>query len=247
MRRGLGRINCHPERGTAESKDLPHGSATVATLFALTILVGLSSCKQEPRPAEADNPSEIPALAGFSVTEDNPDLLFQYFEPGTGRPVTAKSVDDVPESVRKAVVVFSTALKKGEFPPSQIIVADLSAKGEDGTYPFRLVSRYAPQGNEGEPQAERRKTASSPAGDVLVFTTSWCPHCRTAVNWLKSNKVPFKERNVEQDAGARGELARLGSEAGIPEQMLNTVPILYVRGQLMLGFNPDEVGRLLGR
>jgi len=215
--------------------------------WALLALICISSCKQEQSSHEAESPAEIPALTGFSVTEDNPDLLFQYFEPGTGRPVTTKSVSDVPEAARKAVVVFSTALKKGEFPPSQIIVADLSAKQDDGTYPFRLVSRYAPQGKKPGQPAESRKSAASRGGEVLVFTTSWCPHCRTAVNWLASNKVPFKERNVEQDAGARGELAKLGSEAGIPEQMLSTVPILYVKGQLMLGFNPAEVGRLLGK
>jgi len=208
----------------------------------------VASCKEAQRPEEAASPAEIPALAGFSVTDDNPDLLFQYFEPGTGSPATAKSVDDVPQAARKAVVVFSTALKKGEFPPSQIIVADLSAKQEDGTYPFRLVSRYAAPGKESAKPAGKRKAASATSsGDVLVFTTSWCPHCRTAVNWLKSNNVPFKERNVEKDSGARAQLTKLGADAGIAPQMLNTVPIMYVKGQLMLGFNPSEVASLLGK
>lgn len=215
--------------------------------FLALIFLCVLSCKESQRPGEAETPAEIPALAGFSVTQDNPDLLFQYFEPGTGRPATAKSIADIPEAARKAVVVFSTALKKGELPPSQIIVADLSAKAEDGSYPFRLVSRYAPVGREPEQPAEKRRASASAAGLVLVFTTSWCPHCRTAVNWLKSNNVQFKERNVEQDAGARAELSKLGAEAGMAPQMLNTVPILYVKGRLMLGFNPDEVGRLLGK
>ena len=41
---------------------------------------------------------------------------------------------------------------------------------------------------------------------VTIFTSSTCPHCHTAKDYLKEKGVEFEERNVQNDPEARKEL-----------------------------------------
>jgi arsenate reductase-like glutaredoxin family protein len=211
------------------------------------------ACRAEPAAGGADaaGGEGLPAaLKGFVVKRGNPHLVFQYFEPGTGQPVTVTDPDKVPEQARSAVVVFCSDLAKGDVPAELVIVADLTQMQEDGCYPYKLVSRYS----QGEGQGKGESPGScvvpprpAPAGEeVVLFVAQWCPHCREAKQWLTAHQVKFTERDVENDPAAREELARLGQKQGLPANLLSTVPILYVRGKLVIGFNPEEVARLLG-
>ncbi len=198
-------------------------------------------------PLPVDSVSSPSPLADFAVREGDSDLVFQYFADATLR--TAQTVADIPEAARINVIVLSKAFKKGDLPADQVIVANLSTAEEDGTYPFRLVSRY-----EGELPSLPRKAHAATAdknsgsgGAVLLFTTEWCPHCRTARQWLKTNGIAYQQYDVEKDANAKAILEKLGREQGIPSHMLTSVPILAVKGKLILGFNEAEVKRLLSQ
>ena len=83
--------------------------------------------------------------------------------------------------------------------------------------------------------------------EVLLFTTDWCPHCRTARQWLTANGIAYEQYDVEKDANARALLEKMGKEQGIPDHMLTSVPILAVKGKLILGFNEAEVQKLLNQ
>jgi len=211
--------------------------------------------------SEADTAPD--PLSDFRVTADSPDLLFQYFDPASGNAVAVPKVDKIPAEARRYVVVFNKAFKKGDIPPEQIIVADLTEKNADGTFPYRLVSRYsaAPDrvnpgaaagdssgvpGADGSAGAAGGPGVASGSGTVLVFTTQWCPHCREAVAWLKSQGIPFQQLDVENDPTARAKLTAIARTSGTPDSLLNTVPILYVNGRLLLGFDPRQVAQLLG-
>lgn len=37
---------------------------------------------------------------------------------------------------------------------------------------------------------------------IIVYSTTWCPDCRRAKNFLKQRGVPFVEVNVEEDPDA---------------------------------------------
>jgi glutaredoxin len=223
-------------------------SLVLAGLAALAL-----SCADGKTQGDAgQGPQAAPeALSEFKVVSGSPDLLFQYFDPTTGKPETTQDPSKVPEGARKSVIVFSKALKKGDLPASQIIVADLTSPGPDGSFPYALVSRYsvaAPAAAGPSGPAAGGLPATGPAADtVLVFATQWCPHCREAIQWLAANNVPFKEMDVEADPSARALLSDLGRKSNTPESMLSTVPILYVRGQLVLGFNAGQVAGLLGK
>jgi glutaredoxin 3 len=220
-------------------------SSSVRIAAALLLFALHGGCRRGEEPVAPDarpGPAAASVLDDFTVRDGDPGLLFQYFS-SDGAIHTAKTVADVPAAVRTNVVVLSTAFRKGDLPADQIILANLSQPDEQGNYSWRLVSRYELAG----PAVPAKTAAKAPAtdGEILLFSTSWCPHCRTAAGWLRARDLPFKEMDVEKDAAAQALLRKLGREEGIPDHMLSSVPILHVKGKLILGFNQQEIERLL--
>lgn len=86
---------------------------------------------------------------------------------------------------------------------------------------------------------------TSPAGKpvVTIYGTSWCGACRAARQYFAEHKIPFADKDVEQDPSAARELAEKAAKMGIPT---DRVPILEVRGRLLLGFDRARVEALLG-
>lgn len=78
--------------------------------------------------------------------------------------------------------------------------------------------------------------------DVVLYSTSWCGYCRQTREYLKKKKVAFVERDVEKDEGAAEELSRKAVAAGVRPQ---GVPVLDVRGKLILGYSPQEIDAAL--
>lgn len=233
----------------------------LAILAAMFLPVVLPAC-QDPKPGapagakETDKREEMPeALADFVVKAGDTSLVFQYVDPSTGQFATTQDVGKVPEAARPNVIVFSSRIPKGSMPPELVVLADLTAPGEDGTYPFRLVSRYGavtlPQKSSGSASGTGTAGGAQPlaagvSGDsVILFSTKWCPHCRHAKEWLTQQGIPFVEKDVESDATATTLLQQMGQSQGVPPQMLTSVPILAVKGKLVMGFDPQKIQQLL--
>ncbi|MGH7297865.1 MAG: glutaredoxin family protein, partial [Polyangiaceae bacterium] len=72
----------------------------------------------------------------------------------------------------------------------------------------------------------------------------WCGACHDAARFLRSKGIPFVEKDVEKDPAASREmqqkLARNGLRAG-------SIPVIDVRGKVMVGFNASEVLGALGQ
>lgn len=83
---------------------------------------------------------------------------------------------------------------------------------------------------------------ASNTSDVIVYTTSWCGYCRKAKSFLKAKKVAFTEKDVEKDSGAAQELAQKAAAAGVQPQ---GVPVLDVKGKLILGFDQQAIEQAL--
>jgi glutaredoxin len=98
------------------------------------------------------------------------------------------------------------------------------------------VAPSAIAGNGSDPNGAPRPT-------VILYGASWCGPCHQAVAYLKRKGVSFVEKDIEEDANAAREmqskLARAGMHGG-------SIPVLDVRGKLMVGFNPQEVDSALG-
>ena len=78
---------------------------------------------------------------------------------------------------------------------------------------------------------------------VTVYGTSWCGACRAARQYFSQHKIPFADKDIEADPAAARELAEKASKMGIPT---DRVPVLDVRGRLLLGFDQSRVEALLG-
>ncbi len=59
------------------------------------------------------------------------------------------------------------------------------------------------QGEERSPSTSSATTApSSSYPKIVLYTTSWCPHCKEAKEYLTSRKIPFTNLDVEEDISA---------------------------------------------
>jgi glutaredoxin len=51
---------------------------------------------------------------------------------------------------------------------------------------------------------------------LVVYTSAGCGACRIAKKWMNENSVTYEERSIDNDAGARKELASLGKGVVVP-------------------------------
>ena len=67
-----------------------------------------------------------------------------------------------------------------------------------------------------------------PDGELVLFTASWCGYCKKAKAYLASKGTPYKEIDIESNAGAAS-FAQAGGQRG--------VPLLIKNGQRVVGFS----------
>lgn len=75
------------------------------------------------------------------------------------------------------------------------------------------------------------------AKKVTVYTTTVCPWCHKAKEFLKENNIPFEEKNVGEDAEARNDMIEKSGQLG--------VPVIDIDGEIIVGFNRDRIAELL--
>ena len=73
---------------------------------------------------------------------------------------------------------------------------------------------------------------------VVVFTTPTCSWCMRLKNYLKQNKIPFKEVNVASNKSAMRDMVRKSGQQGVPQ--------LWINGRPVVGFDKPTIDRLLG-
>jgi len=81
------------------------------------------------------------------------------------------------------------------------------------------------------------------ASDVILYGTKWCGACAKAREYLRQRGIPYIEKDVEEDVAAQEELRAKARRAGIrPDR----VPVIDVRGTLLVGFDPRRLEAVLG-
>jgi glutaredoxin len=244
---------------------------SVRLAFAVALVAFAGSCKRAP-PVPAED-SVSGADAGPPVVKDSSEgLLFTWIDEKGEFHVQEKPAD-VPLVGREAVRVVDPATYDGSN-PGRIFVADLRVPLADGTYPVKTSTRAefdalaearrvkngptlasAPRAATPDqgPAGAGSGTARAQGGDmqppgaarpaVIIYGASWCGACHEAVAYLKRKGVAFVEKDIEEDANAAREmqakLARAGKRSG-------SIPVLDVRGKVMVGFNAREVDSALG-
>ena len=82
-------------------------------------------------------------------------------------------------------------------------------------------------------QNENEKTAKR----VIVYTTPTCPHCTTLKNYLKEQKVQFRDINVAQDQKMAEAMVKKSGQQGVPQ--------IEINGRIVVGFNKPKIDELL--
>lgn len=75
--------------------------------------------------------------------------------------------------------------------------------------------------------------------EVVVFTTSTCPWCRRAKEYLANKNLSFREVNVERDAEAAEEMVQATGQMA--------VPVVKIGETWVVGFHPPTIDQTLAR
>jgi len=51
---------------------------------------------------------------------------------------------------------------------------------------------------------------------VVLYSTSWCPHCKAAKEYFTKNNIPFINKDVELDPSAMTEVTDKYKSQGVP-------------------------------
>lgn len=94
-----------------------------------------------------------------------------------------------------------------------------------------LAADKAPQSKLNPAKAQEAKKYPQ----IVVYTVSWCPHCRAAKEYLTKNNIPFINKDVEIDEKAMEELTGKYQSQGVPVIVIGTG-----KDEIVLkGFTPE--------
>lgn len=72
---------------------------------------------------------------------------------------------------------------------------------------------------------------------VTVYSTEHCPWCHRVKDFLKENKVEFKDHNVGEDQKALHEMVHKSGQMG--------VPVIDIDGKIIIGFDVVNIKKAL--
>ena len=84
-------------------------------------------------------------------------------------------------------------------------------------------------------QDELKKTKKSKR--VIVYSTPTCPHCTTIKNYLKDNRITFRDIDVSRDQNMAQQMVKKSGQQGVPQVEIN--------GRIVVGFNKPKIDELL--
>lgn len=183
------------------------------------------------------------AVLAPRVHKDNSLLAFRFLNRTTGKMEWVTSLEEVPEEVRSAVLVLDMDPKRS-VPPRALFIADLTKEAADGSFPTRVVDRFAYEAEQGVVNAQAAKTAQK--ASVVMYSAEWCGACKKAARWMRAQNIPFQERDVEKDPKAISDLQKSARAAGIaPNSIAGSVPVFVVNGRVLKGFDPGAMTQAL--
>lgn len=242
------------------------GTFAGALLLAFVTAGCAKEAEVEARPAPV-------ALPKPPAVQDGPGpYVLRYFSAGAGELVAVKTPAEVPEAARGQVLVVP---EDPSLHGPWIFVADLTKKVGQGyevhTVDRAEVERAhaAAAPAPGAAQAGAGPSAGDPIGtsaaggpapgamvpapptaaardtEVIIYKTAWCGYCKKVAQYLNLKGVPYIEKDLERDPGARADMLARAQRAGVSAASLQGVPILAVKGRIINGFNREAIDRAL--
>lgn len=88
------------------------------------------------------------------------------------------------------------------------------------------------------PSPTNKNKAVAPHVDLYI--TSWCPYCKKAIIFLRSNSIAFNEYDIERDFDAADRKAKLAPD-------YSGVPLAVINGAIIRGFNESNYRKALAK
>lgn len=76
------------------------------------------------------------------------------------------------------------------------------------------------------------------AKSVTVYSTSTCPFCIRAKQYLKDNNIAFEDIDVAENHEKAQEMIKKSGQMG--------VPVIEIDGQIIVGFDKEKIKEVLG-
>ena len=73
---------------------------------------------------------------------------------------------------------------------------------------------------------------------VIVYTTTTCPYCKIAKDYLIEKNIVFKEIDVSSNEARQLEMEKKSGQMG--------VPVIDVNGTMVVGFDKPRIAALIG-
>ncbi len=232
-------------------------------LLAVLLGLGLAACKKKGSGVATADTTIV-------VKDSSEGLLFTWVDDKGDFHVEQK-VADVPMMGRDAVRVVNPNSDEGTH-EDKVFVADLRQAHPDGTYSVSVMSKHDFE-NIAEARREKKgptlataasalasaAASASSAPDtradqtgggadtgrstVIIYGAEWCGACHEAAAYLRRKGIPFVEKDIEKDPQAAHEMQSKLKMNGIRS---GSIPVIDVRGKVMVGFSPTSVDEALG-
>ncbi|MCX5713175.1 MAG: glutathione S-transferase N-terminal domain-containing protein [Candidatus Omnitrophica bacterium] len=72
---------------------------------------------------------------------------------------------------------------------------------------------------------------------ITVYSTPTCPYCIRAKQFLRDNKIVYKDIDVSSDQPAADEMVKKSGQMG--------VPVLDIDGEIIVGFDREKITKAL--
>jgi len=209
----------------------------------------VAACHRGAAATAAADAGPADVLPVVRVVPDGGRYIFTWYGPD-GKVKDADSLAKIPAAARRQVLVRDLSRSPAALESDRYLyLADLSKAPPDDGWPTSIVSRYTfeAQDDSNLPALGEEDDASAGSDGgarplAIIYGTSWCGACRAAREHFRERHVPFVDKDIEKDPAAERELERKAKRAGL---RLGGVPVLDIGGQLMMGFDPTTVDRLL--
>lgn len=220
---------------------LRKGFAVVLALVLVAACGGRDGESAEGAAASAAGEIVTPP---FSVSGDLHGLMLVWFD--EQGPHIANTRDEIPAARRDRVRIDSLSLSPEQrLDPSYVYLADVRSPGPNGSYVVRKLARerFDALIDEAAHVAEAHAAPEgNPNAGVIIYGASWCGACHQAAAFFRTNQIEFVEKDIERDPTARSEMQAKCAAAGLHP---NGIPVIDFQGHIVLGFDANELQRLI--
>ena len=227
---------------------------------AVVLMLSLAACSRKTSSAGDSSPSSA-TMPNLIVADDTPNLMFTWIDEKGSAHVETR-LADIPKDSRTTVrVVGETEAGTREL----FYVADLTRKQDDGSYAVRSMTRRAwedmievrrgptptlppdsPDSPKPVPSQDgfvgSKPSSGTTSTAIIIYGASWCGPCHQAQAYLRSKGVAFIFKDIDEDPTASQEMRQKLNKGGLNG---GSIPVIDVRGRLLIGFNPGAVDQAL--